>query len=372
MPNTFYKHSNRPAGFTIVELLIVVIVIAILAAITVVAFNGIQTRAIKSTLAHSISSTINRIEADKVVRGTYATTLANLKESTDSNTSDVTYQYTSDGNTFCLTATLKVFAMHASSQNKQSEDGVCEGHDEPITGPIPDPVVHTQKGSYDNGGVAYTNGVDYPVQIDYDLRPTDYVFVLFNADYVVAATMQDSTGTELTKHYEKSMGASGYQKHIAFGKSGLTGPQEFNIHTCNVYGYGCNGTSSYTMRLKATYIVYVLRGLGSNPIVAATSTSYGNQPRGTIVTPAAQTLKRGKLAIYSSLTYASYAPSFADASNPGLTWIVDSTMSSNVARDGIRVKHAYAQNSGTVQYDMHTNPTTGGGNYHGMVLFTFN
>lgn len=37
------------SGFTIVELLIVVVVIAILAAITIVAYNGIQNRAKKSS-----------------------------------------------------------------------------------------------------------------------------------------------------------------------------------------------------------------------------------------------------------------------------------------------------------------------------------
>src|SRR6478609_11671706 len=36
---------NKRRGFTIVELLIVIVVIAILAAITVAAYNGIQTRA---------------------------------------------------------------------------------------------------------------------------------------------------------------------------------------------------------------------------------------------------------------------------------------------------------------------------------------
>ena len=39
------------SGFTIVELLIVIVVIAILAAITIVAFNGIQERARASAVS---------------------------------------------------------------------------------------------------------------------------------------------------------------------------------------------------------------------------------------------------------------------------------------------------------------------------------
>lgn len=44
--------KNKNTGFTIVELLIVVVVIAILAAITVVSYNGIQARA-KASIANT-------------------------------------------------------------------------------------------------------------------------------------------------------------------------------------------------------------------------------------------------------------------------------------------------------------------------------
>jgi general secretion pathway protein G len=57
------KHSSpthrQPNGFTIVELLIVIVVIGILAAITVVAYNGIQDRA-RTTTVNSDLATIQK------------------------------------------------------------------------------------------------------------------------------------------------------------------------------------------------------------------------------------------------------------------------------------------------------------------------
>lgn len=50
--------KNKQSGFTIVELLIVIVVIAILAAITIVSYNGIQRRAY-------ISQTISAVQAYK-------------------------------------------------------------------------------------------------------------------------------------------------------------------------------------------------------------------------------------------------------------------------------------------------------------------
>ena len=47
--------ARMKSGFTIVELLIVVVVIAILATITIVAYNGIQNQAKDSALRTSLT-----------------------------------------------------------------------------------------------------------------------------------------------------------------------------------------------------------------------------------------------------------------------------------------------------------------------------
>lgn len=57
---------KRSGGFTIVELLIVIVVIGILAAITIVAFNGIQQRANSSAVTTDLTSFAKKVELLKV------------------------------------------------------------------------------------------------------------------------------------------------------------------------------------------------------------------------------------------------------------------------------------------------------------------
>jgi len=58
--------SRTTSGFTIVELLIVVVVIAILAAVSVVAYTGIQDRAISSAVKSDLANFSKKIELVKV------------------------------------------------------------------------------------------------------------------------------------------------------------------------------------------------------------------------------------------------------------------------------------------------------------------
>jgi prepilin-type N-terminal cleavage/methylation domain-containing protein len=66
--------KRQQFGFTIVELLIVIVVIAILAAITVVAYNGVQNRARQAKAQSDIASVLRLIEAYNAEKGYYPVT----------------------------------------------------------------------------------------------------------------------------------------------------------------------------------------------------------------------------------------------------------------------------------------------------------
>lgn len=118
--------SNKRRGFTIVELLIVIVVIGILAAITIVAYNGVQARAKATAVVSGIKSVekafrILAIEQDKSTwwRDTGATdpiyvgspanpelsliiantNLSNSLQRVPSGSSTNSWQYDNDGDT---------------------------------------------------------------------------------------------------------------------------------------------------------------------------------------------------------------------------------------------------------------------------------
>ena len=67
-------HYSNKRGFTIVELLIVIVVIAILAAISIVAYNGIQDRAKNIRVQSDIKQVATLIEMYYAQEGTYPST----------------------------------------------------------------------------------------------------------------------------------------------------------------------------------------------------------------------------------------------------------------------------------------------------------
>ena len=107
------RTTNKFQGFTIVELLIVIVVIAILASITIVSYNGVQNRA-KNTAAASVAKNVStKAELANTFNGAYPSTIANFNANTESQiqnsglilgtptaatgTNTVSYEYCSAG-----------------------------------------------------------------------------------------------------------------------------------------------------------------------------------------------------------------------------------------------------------------------------------
>lgn len=75
----YMGRAHNKKGFTVVELLIVIVVIAILAAMTVAAWNGIQRRAHNVRRQSDIKMAQKLVESYAIENGTYPQTTANPK-----------------------------------------------------------------------------------------------------------------------------------------------------------------------------------------------------------------------------------------------------------------------------------------------------
>jgi len=114
-------------GFTIVELLIVIVVIGILAAITIVAYNGIQDRSKNAVIQSDLANAVKSLESYRFTTSTtekYPVDLAtaNLKNSTGTS---YVYTYDSTNNTYCLAAVNGVSSYVSKSASPAVQPGGC-------------------------------------------------------------------------------------------------------------------------------------------------------------------------------------------------------------------------------------------------------
>lgn len=137
------KTNQNQKGFTIVELLIVIVVIAILAAISIVAFTGIQQRGRDSARASDVSNIVKAVTAYTTEdNGAWPTDAASMNTALTSSavslpadiaskvtfaSSDPTANVAQDAYVYVpCTAGAKIFYLsEQDNANKQSVAGVC-------------------------------------------------------------------------------------------------------------------------------------------------------------------------------------------------------------------------------------------------------
>lgn len=114
-------------GFTIVELLIVIVVIAILATITIVAYNGIQNQARSSAVQAAARQAYTKLRTYAVQNAdTYPATLTDLGIT---NSSEATYNYQVNNSAnpkwFCVTANNSSMSYFTTSTQSAPTAGSC-------------------------------------------------------------------------------------------------------------------------------------------------------------------------------------------------------------------------------------------------------
>ena len=108
---------KKQTGFTIVELLIVIVVIGILAAITIVAYNGIQNRAHDTAVQNDLSSMAKKLAMYKATGGGGMYPAAADIDEVGISASKSAYQLGRGNLYYCPTASLDGYAIGAVSKS---------------------------------------------------------------------------------------------------------------------------------------------------------------------------------------------------------------------------------------------------------------
>ncbi len=117
------KAKNNSQAFTIVELLIIVAVIGILAAITVVSYRSVTENSNKQAVKTDIVSVASNLTKYKAENGKYPASLADVSGGSLDSTFE--YNYSASTDTYCLIGSKKGYSTYVKSGNSAPKEGTC-------------------------------------------------------------------------------------------------------------------------------------------------------------------------------------------------------------------------------------------------------
>lgn len=128
------KLLGKQAGFTIVELLVTIVVIAVLATIVTVAYNGLISRGHDAAAKTGAGQILNKIALYYTENGSYPSTLSELGFT---NNDDTSYTYTATSTTFCAGITMSTASYYISDTSDAPTETDCGSGEPPVTLPTP-------------------------------------------------------------------------------------------------------------------------------------------------------------------------------------------------------------------------------------------
>ncbi len=268
-------------GFTILELLVVVAVIGVLAAVSVMAFTGLQRRANESAAATAIENAAKKLDVYKVTNRFYPNSL-NDAEVQDYNSTSYQYTLRNDGLYYCLTATTSKTSMFGNSISTEPERGGCPGHGVDGVPPVYNLATNPsmEYGNLGANGWSFIAATSYAGNIN-SVKPMlgsksaeIKVTTTTSAEsYLVANVAVPKAGTYYVK-------ASVYKSSASATRSGGTctgGGKDMMISAAPNVTYGCYDTALSAWRQVKASVVAPSAGVIQvrfYPPISGTSTMY--------------------------------------------------------------------------------------------------
>ncbi len=291
-------------GFTIVELLIVIVVIAILAAVTIVAYNGISNRA-KASAAQSAAAQVTKKVLTYSIDNSdqYPSDLASIGIADSGGTS---YQYSVNNSvsprTYCVTATTNGVSYYESDATANPTAGACAGHGvdgvPAITNQAINPSLETTTsgwGGYGNApGLLRVNTIAQSGSYSYRIAPTG---AGFNGSQQLMSGL--TAGAEYTGSawFNRNAGTAGAQLAIEWRNAG-----------------GIVGSSSNSASLSAT--------TGTWQRLTVTGTAPATSDRAYLITRYTSGVANVDIMFVDSMMFTTgpAVPSYADGTSPNWVW----------------------------------------------------